>query len=192
MKNVFAVLLLAVTLSAPAAEEPKKPADFAGPATMCNGTYALCIKAPCEKEADSDNLYPCGCIIQTGWNLGPNSCDDRQKNLTSTYSNLFNVGSATVGCPASTQWASCYGATCEVDPRDPTRAVCKCPGSTKSTVILVANSLCSDPTKVCGMVWSAATPSESRFANAYYSWWMTANGQQSNLPATACPAPPSN
>lgn len=192
MKNIYAVLLLAIALSTAAAEEPKKPADFASPATMCNGTYALCIKAPCEKKPDSNNLYPCGCIIQTGWNMGPNSCDDRQKNLTSTYSNLFNLGSATVTCPASTQWAWCYGAKCEVDPRDPTRAVCKCPTSTKPTVILVSQSMCSDPSKVCGMLWSGATPGESKFANEHYYWWMTTNGQQSNLPAAACPAPSSD
>jgi hypothetical protein len=188
MKYTLAVLLLAMAMSAAAAEEPKKPAGFTSPATMCNGTYALCIKAPCEKKPDSDNLYPCGCVIQTGWNMGPNSCDDRQKNLTSTYSNLFNLGSSTVSCPASTQWAWCYGAQCEVDPRDPARAVCKCPASTKPTLILVADGMCSDPGKVCGMLWSGATPAESKFANEYYYWWMTTNGQQSNLPSQACPS----
>ena len=192
MKHILAALLLAVALSV-VADEPKKPADFSGMATMCNGTYALCIKAPCEKKADGSNLYPCSCILESGWNMGPNSCDERQRSLTSTYSNLFNLGSSTVSCPAATQWAWCYGAKCEVDPRDPTRAVCKCPTSTtKPTVILVANSLCPDPSKVCGMLWSGATPGESKFANDYYYWWMTTNGHQSNLPAPACPVSTSN
>ena len=190
MKNILAVLLLAMALPA-AAEEPKKPADFPGAATMCNGTYALCIKAPCEKK-DENNLYPCGCVIQTGWNMGPNSCEDRQKNLTSTYSNLFNLGSATVRCPAVTQWAWCYGAQCQADPRDPTRAICLCPTSTKPSVILVSEALCSDSSTVCGMLWSGATPGDSKFANEYYYWWMTTNGLQSNLPVAMCPAPSAN
>jgi hypothetical protein len=191
MKHLLAVLLAATALSA-AAAEPKKPAEVQGPATMCNGTYALCIKAPCEKKPDGNNLYPCSCVLETGWNMGPNSCDDRQKTLTSTYSNLFNLGSATISCPTSTQWAWCYGATCEADPHDPTRAICKCPTSTKSTVILVSQAMCSDPTKVCGTLWSGATPAESKFANDYYYWWMTTNGYPSNLPSAACPVPASN
>jgi hypothetical protein len=178
-------------MSAAAAEEPKKPAGITA-ATMCNSTYALCIKAPCEKKPDANNLYPCECVLETGWNLGPNSCGDRQKSLTSTYSNLFNLGSASVSCPAATQWAWCYGATCEADPHDPTRAICKCPTSTKATVILVADAMCSNPSKVCGMLWSGATPGESKFANDYYYWWMTKNSQPTNPPATACTVPPSN
>jgi len=141
MKNILALLLLAISPFVALAEEPKKPSDFSGMATMCNGTYALCIKAPCENKPDAAGHVPCSCIIETGWNMGPNSCDDRLKNLTSTYSNLFNLGSATVSCPTSptpTLWAWCYGATCEVDAHDPTRAICRCPTSTKPTVVLVS------------------------------------------------------
>ncbi|HUR79734.1 MAG TPA: hypothetical protein VM733_03145 [Thermoanaerobaculia bacterium] len=186
MKNILTVLLLAIAASATAAE-PTKPAGFPAPA-MCNGTYALCIKAPCEKQPDG-NLYPCRCVIETGWNMGPNSCEDRQKTLTSTYANLFNLGSSTVSCPTSTQWAWCYGAKCDVDPLDPTRAICHCPTSTKPTVVLVAATLCPDPSKVCNMLWSGATPGESKFANEYYYWWMTKNKQPSNRPAAACAVP---
>lgn len=192
MKNICTALLLALVAATAATQEPKKPAEFASPNTMCNGTYALCIKAPCEKQPDANNLYPCSCVIETGWNMGPDSCGDRQKNLTSTYSNLFNLGSATVSCPTSTQWAWCYGAKCEVDPRDPTRAICKCPTSTKPTLILVADKSCPNPADVCGKLWSGATPAESKFANDYYYWWMTTNGQQTNLPSAACTPPPSN
>jgi len=58
-------------------------------------------------------------------------------------------------------------------------------------VILVSTASCPDPSKVCGMLWSGATPGDSKFANDYYYWWMTTNGQASDLPAQACP-PPSN
>ena len=59
------------------------------------------------------------------------------------------------------------------------------PDEHQSTVILVSQATCSDPGKVCGMLWSGATPGENKFANDYYYWWMTTNGQQSNLPAAA-------
>jgi hypothetical protein len=185
------VLVLALALSAVAAEEPMKPADFKGAATMCPGSYALCIKAPCAEKPDQNDLYPCQCIMQSGWNMGPNSCEDRQKNLTSTYSNNFNLGSATVSWATPTAWAWCYGAKCEKDPNDPTKAICKCPVKTTPTVILVSQERCPDKDKVCGMLWSGALPAESTFANNYYYWWMTKNGHESNLPAQACPTPPS-
>src|SRR4051794_27288068 len=47
MKSISTVLLLFAALSAFAAKAPKKPAEFKGPATMCNTGYALCIKARC-------------------------------------------------------------------------------------------------------------------------------------------------
>ncbi len=52
--------------------------------------------------------------------------------------------------------------------------------------------MCPDPGKVCGTIWSGATPGESKFANDYYYWWMTKNGHQADLPAPACAVPPSN
>jgi len=190
MKTTLTVLLLAIALSAAAAQEPKKPADF-GPATMCNGTYALCIKAPCLKERDANNLYPCGCIMQTGWNMGPNTCDEREAQLTSTYSNNFNDGSRTVSCAAPTDWAWCYGAKCEVDPNDSTKAICKCPMITSGTVILVNQDKCKEKSTICRMLWSGAAPAESKFANDYYAWWMTSHGYPTEPPAKACPAPKS-
>jgi hypothetical protein len=192
MKKLLTLLLLAIALSASAAE-PKKPADFKGAATMCNGTYALCIKAPCLKERDANNLFPCECVLQTGWNMGPNSCDERDQKLTSTYSNNFNDGSRTVSCAAPTDWAWCYGAMCAPDPKDPTKlAICKCPVITSDTVILMKQDRCPDKSSICRMLWSGALPTESKFANAYYAWWMTSHGYETEPPAKACPVPPSN
>ncbi len=191
MKNVLMVLLLATALSA-AADEPKKPAEFKGAATMCNTTYALCIKAPCLKQPDANNLYPCQCILQTGWNMGPNACDQRSTNLTSTYSNNFNDGSRTVSCPAPTDWAWCYGAACETDPKNSKGAICKCPMITSATVILVSQDKCPDKSTICRMLWSGALPAESKFANDYYAWWMTAHNYPTEPPAKACPTPPAH
>jgi hypothetical protein len=190
MKKILTVLLLSTGLSTvAAAQEAAKSGDAKAIATMCNTpAWALCIKAPCSKTPDSSGLYPCQCIMQSGWNMGPNSCSDRAKTLTSTYANNFNSYSATVSCPAGTQWAWCYGATCTPDPKDPSKAICKCPVKTSPAVVLVNRELCGDPSKVCGMLWSAAFPAESTFANEHFYSWMTEHGMMANPPAPACPS----
>lgn len=207
MKKAMTVILLAIALSAAAADAPKhapkkpatkksaaaapvKPAEFQSPATMCNGRFALCIKAPCGSTADANHNYPCTCILQDGWNMGPNSCDERAKQLTSTYSNAFNANSQTVSCPSSTNWAWCYGAKCEKDPTDPTgkRVVCRCPVKTSTALVLVNETKCTDAKGICATVWSAATPAESKFANDYYAYWMTEHGFKTLPPSEACPA----
>jgi len=193
MKYILTVLLLAAALPLAAADsspkEPVKPPDFNGNATMCDGTYALCIKAPCESKVSENNQVRCNCIMETGWSLGPNSCQDRKNNLTSTYSNRFNVSSKTVSCPQPISWAWCYGASCEKDPKDPkgTTAICRCPVVTSQAVILVTESKCSDASTFCSEMWSAARPAESKFANDYFYWWMTKNGHKALPPAAACP-----
>ena len=190
MKNITTVLLLAMALST-AAEDTKKPDDpSTGPAVMCNtASYALCIKAPCEKKSPEGTDVLCECLMQSGWNLGPGSCEDRAKTLTSTYSNNFNPYSATVSCPAG-KWALCYGAKCEPHPNDPTKAICKCPVKETPFVVLVARDQCSDPTKICGILWSAALPQENKFANEQFYNWMKDHGMATNPPAPACPAKP--
>jgi hypothetical protein len=187
------VLLLATGLSTAAAtqEPPTRPGDLKAKATMCNtAAYALCIKAICAKKSETDQTVQCECLMQSGWNLGPNTCEERAKSLTSTYSNNFNAYSATVSCPSKTQqWAWCYGATCTPDPNDPSKAICTCPVLTSPAVILVNRELCTDPQKVCGMLWSAAFPAESQFANANFFSFMKDHGIIANPPAPACPAP---
>ena len=193
MKKIYTVILLALALSSVAAEEPKKPADFKGAATMCNGTYALCIKAPCDKAKEKNDHAPCECVIQTGWNMGPNSCDERSSKLTSTYSNNFNNGSRTVSCPnPKTAWAWCYGASCARDPKHPNElATCWCPIMTTPTVILTSAEKCPQHDQICSQLWSGALPPESKFANDYYYWWMTKNGYPSEKPSDSCSPTPS-
>ena len=192
MKKLYAVLLLATAFAVTAAEEPKKPADFKGAATMCNGTYALCIKAPCSKTPDKAGNYPCECIIRTGWNMGPSSCDERASKLTSTYSNDFNNGSRNVSCPKpTTTWAWCYGASCVKDPKHPnTLATCLCPVKDSPAVILTAQEKCPQADQICSQLWSGATSTASQFANDYYYWWMTKNGHPSEKPVDACSPTP--
>jgi hypothetical protein len=190
MKNILTVLLLATGLSAAAADQSTPPGDIKAKATMCyTKQYALCIKAACSKTPDQ-GLYSCACVMQTGWNMGPNTCQERAATLTSTYSNNFNPGSNTISCPKGTMWAWCYGVTCTPDPNDPTKANCKCPTYTTPSVTLVSTGLCSDP-KVCGILWSAASPGESTFANNHYFQWLTDHGLTADPPATppATPCP---
>lgn len=190
MKSILTVLLLATALSTAAAEPPTKPADFQGEATMCHGRYALCIKAPCEPNNADKTTVRCSCVIEDGWSMGPNTCEERAKSLTSTYSNAFNGGSRTVSCPQPINWAWCYGASCEKDNRDPKQkmAVCTCPVKNSMAVILVSEKKCADSSKVCSQMWSAAYPAESTFANDYFFWWMHEHGLKAIPPAKACGA----
>src|SRR5436305_12343396 len=148
MKSILTVLLLATALSTLAAEPPKIT-SMQSKATMCNGTYALCIMAPCLKP-DPNGLAPCECVIQTGWNMGPNSCDDRTPpNLTSTYSNHLNNCNRLLTCPAPTAWAWCYGASCEAKTTDPKPATCHCPVTTGAAVVLVKQDNCMKGNAPC-------------------------------------------
>lgn len=187
---MLTVLLLATGLSTAAATaQESTETGIQSKATMCNtAAYALCIKAPCAKKTESDQFVQCECIMQSGWNLGPNTCEERAKSLTSTYSNNFNAYSATVSCP-KIQWAWCYGATCVPDPKDPSKAICTCPVRNTPAVILVNRELCTDPQKVCGMLFSAAFPAESQFANNNFFTFMKDHGIIALPPAQACPAP---
>jgi hypothetical protein len=204
MKYILTVLLLATALSTRAeppttkssGPEPKKPADFKSDATMCDSTYALCIKAPCDKRQQVDDktgkeTVKCECVLQTGWNLGPNSCAERKVRLTSTYSNNFNSGSRVLSCPQPVDWAWCYGASCEKNGSKDGKelAVCVCPVINSPAVILVDRNKCGDSADVCSHMWSAAYPAESKFANDYYFWWMHKNVGHTDAPALACPSP---
>jgi hypothetical protein len=197
MKKFMPVLLLAA-LPLFAATPPKKVPPktkakalltIADNATFCDGTYALCIKAPCDPKANSNNEVQCACVMETGWNMGPNSCADRKKNLTSTYSNLFNPNSATVTCPSKINWAWCYGAPCEKVTKDGKEvANCRCPVTFNTAVILVDAAKCQT-TDACSptRMMSAASPKESSFANNHYYDWMTKHGHESSPPSPACP-----
>lgn len=192
MQYIMTVLLLAAALPLAAdhtSKEPTKPPDFQGNAIMCNGTYALCIKAQCESKESGSEQVRCKCVIEDGWSLGPNSCMDRKNNLTSTYSNKFNVKSNVLSCPGKIDWAWCFGASCEKDPKDPTgkTAICRCPVVNSKAVILVASDQCDEGSTFCSQMWSAARPLESKFANDYFYWWMTTNNYKAEKPATACP-----
>jgi len=146
---------------------------------FCNGTYALCIKAPCSAIPTIDRLgnyavdYAlCSCDLEKGWSMGPGACTDRtpvkkkdgRTYLISTYSNLFNATEKTLSCPKNTLWAWCYGAPCVVDQKAPNKAVCTCPVMQSAAKTLGGNCQQS----ACSGIWSAATPAGDAFANEHF------------------------
>ncbi len=203
---LVAGLLLALVPSAAVADSDA-PAEL-GQAQFCRVTYALCITAPCEKVptkmadgSEGEPRYLCTCDVirdqpdAPAWSMGPDSCADRapkhengKEVLVSTYSNLYNEDANHVTeCGEAIDWAWCYGATCVVDPKDPTKAQCNCPG--KHTVANVLGSCDSD---LCGHppYWSAAWPKADCYANCRFYEWMTSQGYEANKPATLCSGKP--
>lgn len=209
--GLAAVLTLPLALSAvaqaPAETPPAGGSDgtdgtVAFQSTFCDGTYALCIKAPCSPIPTLDrigNYYVehalCECNVVQGWSMGPGSCPDRapmEQNgrtfLISTYSNLYNAEEKTLACGEGTTWAWCYGAPCVVDELDPSKATCTCPVETGPGSTLGGDCHAG----ACNGIWSAATPAGDAFANRHYFEWMKRNqpGVPVNPPAAACTAPP--
>ena len=172
------------------AAPPATPPTFGGHAVFCDSQYALCIKAYCPTPHGMPAVggtIDCVCDIANGWSMGPDTCDDRKTNLVSTYSNLFNPGHKTVACTnASTLWAWCYGSPCKPDPKNPQKAICTCPVVQSEAVILVPENECK--TAACNKVWSAATSSESKFANDYFFKVGKEKGYKPNPPALSCSA----
>ncbi len=172
------------------AAPPATPPTFGGHAVFCDSQYALCIKAYCPTPHGmpaAGGTIDCVCDIANGWSMGPDTCDDRKTNLVSTYSNLFNPGHKTVACTnASTLWAWCYGSPCKPDPKNPQKAICTCPVVQSEAVILVPENECK--TAACNKVWSAATSSESKFANDYFFKVGKEKGYKPNPPALSCSA----
>jgi hypothetical protein len=176
--------------AAASAAPPGTPPTFGGHAVFCNSRYALCIKAYCPTPHGmpaAGGTIDCVCDIINGWSMGPDTCEDRQTNLVSTYSNLYNPGHKTVACTsASTLWAWCYGSPCKPDPKNPQKAICTCPVLQSAAVILVPENECK--TAACDKVWSAATSQESKFANDYFFTVGKEKGYNPNPPAPSCSA----
>jgi hypothetical protein len=195
------LLLMGVLVASPvlAAENPIEA--IRAQATFCDGTYALCIKAPCTPIPTLERLgnyaveqASCVCDVVKGWSMGPGACEDRRPveqggrtYLISTYSNLYNSTEKTLSCPdQDTAWAWCYGAPCVVDALDPAKAICNCPVEIGPAKTL--GGKCQ--TGACDSIWSAATPAGDVFANEHYYQFMQKNHPDVtvNPPAPACPA----
>ena len=204
---VVCVAFLAAVVLLPAAGAAAQPESgaVAYQSTFCEGTYALCIKAPCSAVPTLDrlgNYYVdhalCQCEVVQGWSMGPGSCPDRapmeqggRTYLISTYSNRYNAEEKTLACDGEdTTWAWCYGAPCVVDPADPSKAACTCPVEQGPGRTLGGDCQQS----ACEGIWSAATPAGDVFANRHFYDTMKKEHPEVpvNPPAPACvpPTPP--
>jgi hypothetical protein len=200
--TLFVAAALAV-VSTLAAAQPRDAASTAqqmqAQATFCEGTYALCIKAPCSGIPTLDRLGNyvieralCSCDVVKGFSMGPGACEDRapvsqqgRTYLISTYSNRYNDTNRTLSCQSrDTVWAWCYGAPCVVDSNDPNKATCTCPVQQSAMSTLGGN--CRQD--ACDGIWSAAVPLGDTFANAHFFRTMRQNHPNvpTNPPAQAC------
>jgi|SRR5580693_2438258 hypothetical protein len=170
-----------------------------GGTTFCEGYYALCIKAPCTPVTtpSGSNQAECRCEVVKGWSMGPAACTVAERSwpqappplaqVMSTYSNRFNVTDQTLTCESTdTKWAWCYGASCTVDAKDPSKAVCICPVCSGAASTLGGG--CHQA--ACKALWSAATPVNDAFANKYFFAHQKEKGYPVEPPATACPVHP--
>ena len=161
---------------------PTPPPQVANQAVFCEGSYALCIKAPCTPIPTIDRLgnytydrVSCTCEIENGWSMGPGQCTDRipvkQGKLIymiSTYSNYFNNQNSTLSCSSSsTVWAWCYGAPCVVAEADVAKGktTCTCPVVTGPMKTLGGINCSTDS---CNSIWSAAKPKADEFASRHF------------------------
>ena len=171
-----------------------------GPDTFCKEKYALCIKAPCKPivTRKADGTYEiteanCLCVVETGWSMGPGTCESRKPvhqdghtYLVSTYSNLFNSTNKALTCSNDeTVWAICYGKPCVVDDKDPDTATCTCP--VKTSAMKTLGGECRQ--SACKTIWSAATYEAFKFANDEFYKYMKEHHLPTNPPAKDCPAP---
>jgi hypothetical protein len=192
------LLLAAVFAASPCVAQQATPSAL-DQAIFCEGTYALCIKAPCSPIPTLERLANygvehalCVCDVVKGWSMGPGACEDRspvkahgRTFLISTYSNLYNDKQKTLACnDPKTLWAWCYGAPCVVDEKDPKKAVCTCPVEQSPARTLGGN--CQQD--ACSSIWSAATVAGDAFANKHYYDYMTKNHPEVpvNQPAPQC------
>jgi hypothetical protein len=205
--HLWKILLVAALAATPTFASAQDDSDAAQSAaieqhaTFCDGTYALCIKAPCVGVPTMDRLgnyvmdhAACSCEVVSGWSMGPGACVDRapvtqngHTYLISTYSNLFNgpadkPTNRTLTCnDPNTVWAWCYGAPCAMDPHDPHKAVCNCP--LEQSRMSTLGGGCDKGN--CSRIWSAARPAADKFANSYFA--KNSPGTATNPPAQACP-----
>ncbi len=131
-----------------------------GGGTLCVDTprFALCTSAPCQIDPLDPNYAICDCVVESGANFGKKTtCEERMpqgNKLRSTFSPIqagppMNLKALVCN---NKRWASCLDAPCTTDPKDPTKAACKCAVAT-TTPWLTFGGEC-DPA-ACNKLWSA-------------------------------------
>ncbi|MFF4729611.1 MauE/DoxX family redox-associated membrane protein [Streptomyces mirabilis] len=159
-----------------------KQVKFAG-GWLCKQRYALCTKAACKPSPSDPNVLICRCVVEYGYSYGYKSCAERAPvdgRLVSTFSTQnTNHHTRTMTCTSRAQWANCLDVECEIDPRNPRHAVCRCK-SVESGDFFTFGGNC-DTSTCTSVIWSAATPPGVPFQAA-----MESIGLSVTLPK-ACP-----
>lgn len=144
--------------------------------TVCDGSYALCAAAPCRPipAVEGGGFDPqeslCECVVEKGPNIGSGSCSSRSAGveeglLISTYSFALAESDSTMTCPQG-DYTNCFGAPCVVDPKDPSKASCRCPIVSNDGRPFVTQGGGCDLSTCASTLWSGATPDVDVFVNA--------------------------
>jgi peroxiredoxin len=126
---------------------------------VCGQRYALCTNASCVPSKDDPSVVICDCVVESGYSIGLTTCSRRAprgRTVYSTFSTRLVTNTTRVmTCPASTPWANCLDAICEVDAHAPQKARCRCPLVNKGPSLTFGGN-CN--TRTCSStIWSAAS-----------------------------------
>lgn len=185
-RRTWAVVSLALCCAGPvlAADKDKAGAHPGHGLVMCEGTYALCDAAPCtpipeqgalpgSKPAAKPKHALCECVVETGKNLGPGPCANRQpitgsnggEYILSTYS--FALPDKYLECPAGGARTVCFGYPCLVDKADPKHAHCTCPIKYDSKAFWTQGGSCDKAACTNGL-WQGGTPNDYALINKIF------------------------
>jgi hypothetical protein len=130
-----------------------------GSTYVCDQRYALCTNASCVPSKHDPSVVICDCVVESGYSIGLTQCSRRTprgRTVYSTFSTRLVTNTTRVmTCPASTPWANCLDAICEVDAHNPLKARCRCPLVNKGPSLTFGGN-CN--TRTCSStIWSAAS-----------------------------------
>lgn|GEM_PF-1178834 len=129
-------------------------------AWLCDQRYALCTSAACQPSPTDPSVSICHCFVQDGYSMAYGTCESRKpsgKRMSSSFSTQkLTSKSAIMTCPASVPWANCLDAPCEVDPKDPSRAICQCPVVETGPSVIFGGDC--DTAACTSAIWSGAAP----------------------------------
>lgn len=131
-----------------------------GEVYLCHQRYALCTNAPCVKSPHDPKIAICDCVVKTGYSVGFHSCERRAphgKTLYSEFSTqLVTSSTHAMTCPKNIPWANCLDGECELDPKDPSKARCKCPLVAEGPAFTFGGDC---DTRTCSStIWSGSSP----------------------------------
>ena len=138
-----------------------------GGGTLCVDTprFALCTSAPCQIDTSDPKYAICDCVVESGANWGKSTCEERMPRDTELRSDFSPIQA---GPPlylkglicCNERWASCLDAPCTLDPKDPTKATCKCSVATTRPWHTLGGEC--DPA-ACDQLWSAGLIVDKEF-----------------------------